>query len=108
MKVEGRLNIKEDEITISALKLQTLSKHEEDYLVGAKERKSLTINIPEGLSEIELKNLREFIKKISNQKGNMKVTIDNKGNQKEFDMLINERVYKELREMIGEENLSWK
>ena len=38
----------------------------------------------------------------------MKVTIDNKGNQKEFDMLINERVYKELREMIGEENLSWK
>ena len=108
VKVEGRLNIKEDEITISALKLQTLSKHEEDYLVGAKERKSLTINIPEGLSEIELKNLREFIKKISNQKGNMKVTIDNKGNQKEFDMLINERVYKELREMIGEENLSWK
>ena len=108
VKVEGRLNIKEDEITISALKLQTLSKHEEDYLVGAKERKSLTINIPKGLSEIELKNLREFIKKISNQKGNMKVTIDNKGNQKEFDMLINERVYKELREMIGEENLSWK
>ena len=108
VKVEGRLNIKEDEITISALKLQTLSKHEEDYLVGAKERKSLTINIPEGLSEIELKNLREFIKKISNQKGNMKVTIDNKGNQKEFDMLINERVYKEFREMIGEENLSWK
>lgn len=108
VKVEGRLNIKEDEITISALKLQTLSKHEEDYLVGAKERKSLTINIPEGLSNIELKNLREFIKKISNQKGNMKVTIDNKGNQKEFDMLINERVYKELREMIGEENLSWK
>ena len=108
VKVEGRLNIKEDEITISALKLQTLSKHEEDYLVGAKERKSLTINIPEGLSDIELKNLREFIKKISNQKGNMKVTIDNKGNQKEFDMLINERVYKELREMIGEENLSWK
>ena len=108
VKVEGRLNIKEDEITISALKLQTLSKHEEDYLVGAKERKSLTINIPEGLSEIEIKNLREFIKKISNQKGNMKVTIDNKGNQKEFDMLINERVYKELREMIGEENLSWK
>ena len=106
VKVEGRLNIKEDEITISALKLQTLSKHEEDYLVGAKERKSLTINIPEGLSDIELKNLREFIKKISNQKGNMKVTIDNKGNQKEFDMLINERVYKELREMIGEENLS--
>ena len=108
VKVEGRLNIKEDEITISALKLQTLSKHEENYLVGAKERKSLTINIPEGLSDIELKNLREFIKKISNQKGNMKVTIDNKGNQKEFDMLINERVYKELREMIGEENLSWK
>ena len=108
VKVEGRLNIKEDEITISALKLQTLSKHEEDYLVGANERKSLTINIPEGLSDIELKNLREFIKKISNQKGNMKVTIDNKGNQKEFDMLINERVYKELREMIGEENLSWK
>ncbi len=108
VKVEGRLNIKEDEITISALKLQSLSKHEENYLVGAKERKSLTINIPEGLSDIELKNLREFIKKISNQKGNMKVTIDNKGNQKEFDMLINERVYKELREMIGEENLSWK
>ena len=108
VKVEGRLNIKEDEITISALKLQTLSKHEKNYLVGAKERKSLTINIPEGLSDIELKNLREFIKKISNQKGNMKVTIDNKGNQKEFDMLINERVYKELREMIGEENLSWK
>ena len=108
VKVEGRLNIKEDEITISALKLQTLSKHEENYLVGAKERKSLTINIPEGLSDIELKNLREFIKKISNQKGNMKVTIDNKGNQQEFDMVINERVYKELREMIGEENLSWK
>ena len=108
VKVEGRLNIKEDEITISALKLQTLSKHEKNYLVGAKERKSLTINIPEGLSDIELKNLREFIKKISNQKGNMKVTIDNKGNQKEFDMVINERVYKELREMIGEENLSWK
>lgn len=107
VKVEGRLNIKEDEITISALKLQTLTDHEADYLIGSKERKKLTINIPDGLTEEELKNLREFIKKISNQKGNMKVAIDNKGNQKEFDMLINERVYKELKQMIGEENLSW-
>ena len=46
-------------------------------------------------------------KTISNQKGNCKVNINNNGNAKEFDMFIDERIYQELKEMVGEENLIW-
>lgn len=108
VKVEGRVNIKEDEISVVALKLETMRIRETKYLSNFNENKKLTINIPQGLLPEELTNLREFIKQISNQKGNMKVEIDNNGNKKEFDMFINERVYSKLKEMIGEENLIWR
>lgn len=108
VKVEGRVNIKEDEISVVALKLETMRIRETKYLSSFNENKKLTINIPQGLLPEELTNLREFIKQISNQKGNMKVEIDNNGNKKEFDMFVNERVYSKLKEMIGEENLIWR
>lgn len=107
VKVEGRVNLREDETTVVGMKFETLNTRESEFLLSARAGKKLTINIPQDLSEIELKNLREFIKQISNQKGNMKVTIDNNGNKKDFDMFVNERVYKELKEMVGEENLRW-
>ena len=107
VKVEGRINLREDETTIVGMKFETLNTRESEFLLASRAGKKLTINIPQDLSEIELKNLREFIKQISNQKGNMKVTIDNNGNRKDFDMFINERVYKELKEMVREENLRW-
>ena len=107
VKVEGRINVREDEITVVGMKFETLNSRESEFLLSVRDDKKLTINIPQDLSEIELKNLREFIKQISNQKGNMKVTIDNNGNRKDFDMFVNERVYKDLKEMVGEENLRW-
>lgn len=108
VKVEGRVNIKEDELSVVALKLETMQLREKEYLSNFNERKKLTINIPQGLAPEELTNLREFIKQISNQKGNMIVEIDNNGNKKEFSMFINERAYSELKKLVGEENLIWK
>lgn len=105
VKVEGRVNIREDEITIVGMKFETLNQRESDFLLAARKDKRLIINIPQALNEEELKTLRTFIKEITNQKGNMKVTIDNNGNSKDFEMFINERIFKELKRMVGEENL---
>ncbi len=107
VKVEGRINVRDDDISIVAMKIETLNIRETEFLVSLNEGKQLTINIPHNLSETDLKNLREFIKNISNQKGNMKVKINNSGNEKEFDMYINEKIYSELKYMVGESNLIW-
>jgi len=107
VKVEGRINVREDEVNIVATKIETYLHRETEFLQSVNDGKKLTINIPQNLSEDELKILRDFIKKISNQKGNRKVNINNHGNEKEFDMFMNERVFQELKELVGEENLIW-
>ena len=107
VKVEGRINLREDEITVIATKIETYLHRETKFLESVRDGKKLTINIPQNLSQEELQNLREFIKKISNQKGNMKVNINNNGNQKEFEMLMNERIFRSLNDMLGDKNLMW-
>lgn len=107
VKVEGRLNIREEEITIVVMKIEPYLQHDTEFLMASQTRKQLTIHIPQNASEENLKVLREFIKQITNQKGNSKVKINNNGNEKEFEMFLNERIMQQLKEMVGEENLSW-
>ena len=108
VKVEGRLNVKEDEITVIATKIESYSHRNFLLMDSQKLGKKLMIMIPQTLSEIELKKLREYIKEITNQKGNQKVCICSNGVEKEFEMLINERTYQDLLQMIGKDNLKWK
>ena len=79
VKLEGRVNIREDEITIAATKIETLTARESEYLLSARDKKKLTINIPQNLSEEELKKLeadlkynegflQSVLKKLSNEK----------------------------------------
>ena len=104
VKVEGRINIREDEITIATTKIETFTLTNDNMLP---ENKNLIIKIPQDMNEEELKSLREFIKTISNQKGNKKVTIDNNGNCKNFDMFIDEQIINELKDKVGENNIIW-
>ncbi len=104
VKVEGRINIREDEITIATTKIETFTLTDDKII---QENKNLIIKIPQNMKEEDLKSLREFIKTISNQKGNKKVTIDNNGNCKDFDMFIDEQIINELKDKVGESNIIW-
>ena len=54
----------------------------------------------------EVEELREFIKNISNQKGNIDVKMINNGVEKTLPMYVDERIYKTLQKLVGEENVS--
>ena len=55
--------------------------------------------------ELELKELREFIKEISNQKGNIDVEMINKDVTKVLPMYMDEKIYSKLQNMVGKETV---
>lgn len=67
--------------------------------------KIIKLNIPAGKSDDELRKLREFIKEISNQKGNINVEMINGENKKVLPMYIDERIFSKLQELVGKENV---
>lgn len=67
----------------------------------------LKINIPENLTEEQLKELREFIKTLGQERPNTDVIIVNKNNAKTLRLLMNETVIEELVKRIGKSNLEW-
>lgn len=107
LKVEGRVNLKDDEVSIVALKVYSLDQTNKSFWQNFK-TKSLTLNIPQNLSDEELTNLRGVVKELTNQKGNTKVTINNNGVEKVFDMFLNEKAYNKLKEIVSEDYLIWK
>ena len=67
--------------------------------------KMIQIKIPQDKTEYELQELRNLIKEISNQKGNIDVEMRNKGVSKILPMYIDEKIYENLKNKVGEENL---
>ena len=108
VKVDGRLSVREDEITIMISKIETYEARQIEVLVGLQDRnKKMKINISENLSENELTELRNFIKLIGNQKTNTDLEITNKDVSKTVKVFVNEKIYTKLKELAGEENVSY-
>ena len=107
VNIDGRISVKEDEVTVTILKIATFEAHNYELLSALNEKnKIIQINIPQDKSEYELQELREFIKNISNQKGNIDVKMINNGVEKTLPMYVDERIYKTLQKLVGEENVS--
>ena len=100
VKIEGRVNIREDEVTVSANKIIPCE------LVEIQKRE-LKINIPSNMSEEKTKELREFIKKLGNVNANQEVLICNGERQNKLKLVINDEIEKELINKIGKENVIW-
>ncbi len=88
------------------LSAATFEEHNYELLNALNSKdKIIRLNIPVGKSEDELKKLREFIKEISNQRGNINVEMINGENKKILPMYIDERIFLKLQEMVGKENV---
>ena len=68
----------------------------------------IEINIPQNKTEYELQLLRDFIKEISNRRGNVLVELKNNEVSKVLPMYFNETIYKRIEEAVGEENIRFK
>ncbi len=119
--VEGRTNVKEgEEPNIIATKL-TLVDGEETIKELLKTNKNvtnggtivnanrsidrITINIPDGLSEEELKKLRGLIKLAGSTPGKTKTTIINKDVSKEMVLNIDDKMLSLIEKIIGKDNI---
>lgn len=69
--------------------------------------KKLQIKIPENLTEEQLKDLREFIKKIGSEKSNTEVEIVNGANKKTVRLQIDDDTIEELATKIDSQNIKW-
>ena len=98
VKIEGRINIKDDEVTIVAMKIIPC----ED-----EEKNKLTLIIPSDLPEDEKIELRNYIKALGNAMANKEVKICNGEKQNTLKLQINDFIEKELERRVGKENLIW-
>ena len=106
VRITGRISAKEDEVTVIILKISTFEPHNYELISAlAEKNKKIQLIIPQNMSEYELKELREFIKEISNQKGNIDVEMINKDITKVLPMYMDEKIYSKLEKMVGKENL---
>lgn len=97
VKIEGRINVREDEVSIVAMKVLPC---EMEFSIS-----NLTIKIPQNLSESELSELRQYIKSLGNEKANTTVAIVNGDRSKELKLFIGKNNIEELRKKIGAENV---
>ena len=106
VQITGRISVKEDEITVIALKITTFENHNYELMMALSDKtKMIQIEIPQDKTEYELQELRNLIKEISNQKGNIDVEMRNKGVSKILPMYIDEKIYENLKNKVGEENI---
>ena len=125
--MDGRISNKEDdEPSLVALKMKLVNdigdldliinannpKKEisivEKALNLARNKKKLVINIPQGLSEDALIDLRKFVKNMGNKPANTCVVIVNKDVSKEMNLFVDQETIEGLYSRIGEENVIWK
>ena len=106
VSVAGRISVKEDEVTVIATRIAKFEQHNYELLSAINSgNKMIELVIPTGKSEYELQRLREYIKNISNQRGNIDVKMVNGEIEKTLKMFVNEQIYADLQELVGEENL---
>ena len=106
--IEGRASVREDEEpNIVAMKMKLANADTEISKQVTLENKKFRINIPGNLTEEQIKDLRDFIKKIGAERPNMDVEIVNKDNSKTLKLFINDNVIEELEARIGKTNIGW-
>ena len=69
--------------------------------------KKLIINIPEGLNEDQLQDLRNYIKAMRTTNANTQVVIVNKDVSKEMTLYVDKNILEGLYSRIGEENVKY-
>ncbi len=105
VKIEGRISIKEDVSTI-IFKIYEFEVHNHELYTALNDTsKKIQLIIPQNKSSEQLAELRNFIKDISNQKGNINVEIINKDVIKTLPLFIDERIYEKLKIFVGDENI---
>ena len=107
VKVEGRLNVKEDEITMMIGRIETYEAKVSSMLVQQSEKQILVIQIPNDMMQDKREELRAFIKLIGNQNTNTKVKIIGKEKESVINLFINEKIYSKLKGLVGKENIKW-
>ena len=106
ISVSGRVSVKDDEVTIMATKITKFENHNYELLSAINNgNKIIELIIPKGKTDAELKELREYIKNISNQRGNINVKMINCDAQKTIMMYVNEKIYDDLQNMVGKDNI---
>lgn len=105
VKVDGKINVREDELSVVVLKIETYEAQKQTEEVPQKETKKIIVNISESLSEEEKTELRNFIKLIGNKKTNAQIEIVNKEVSKTLNVFLNEKILNKLKELAGEENV---
>ncbi len=112
IKISGRVSVKEEEANIIILKVENFDTNvqnkEKPLLIQNRfdnKVKKIILTIPTEKSEEELKSLRELIKEITNQKGNVDVEIVSKDTRKIFNMFINDEIYERLEKQVGSKNI---
>ena len=106
VQISGRISVKEDEITVVALRIANFEAHNYELMMALGDKtKMIQIDIPRDKNEYELQELRNFIKEISNQKGTINVELRNNGVSKILPMYIDEKIFDALKTKVGNENI---
>lgn len=109
VKIDGRISAKEDEITVIMLKAEKFEVRNTKVIEDLNTKDlMIEINIPQNKTEYELQLLREFIKEISNRRGNVLVELKNNNISKTLPMYFDEMIYKKIQNAVGEENIRFK
>lgn len=109
VKIDGRISAKEDEITVIMLKAEKFEVRNTKVIEDLNNKDlMIEINIPQNKTEYELQLLREFIKEISNRRGNVLVELRNNNISKTLPMYFDEMIYKKIQNAVGEENIRFK
>lgn len=109
VKIDGRISVKEDEITVIMLKAERFEVCNTKVIEDLNNKDlMIEINIPQNKTEYELQLLREFIKEISNRRGNVLVELRNNNISKTLPMYFDEMIYKKIQNAVGEENIRFK
>ena len=94
-------------VSETGMKIENLSKDsilEKAYNL-AMSKKKLIINIPKGLTEEQLADLRQFVRNMKNKTPNTKCTIVNGDISKDMDVFADQETIQGLYKRIGEENV---
>ncbi len=107
VKVSGRINVKEDEITVVMTRIEMYDHKKEEETIAPVVSQKLQLIIDKDFSKDQLDELRNYIKLIGNQKTNTDVKIINQDKESFVRLFINEKTLEHLKKLAGEENVLW-
>ena len=100
--IEGRINIREDEITVVAMKVKV---YDDNIFIDNKSDFEMKVCIPGGLAEEQLSDLRIYIKSLSTPLANRFVNIVSGDKSSRLKLEITPEVITELKKRVGDENV---